>query len=535
MNNQLTGYVGAALGQLQGNYTKYLLQILKDKTKSTAIASAVALVLSYIVFKRIERPPRDLQHLPYVSYFSLLNSVLRGETPASLSKRLILPVISNPDYKGLYVRLSGLGWAVHITSPEGNKKMLMRTDIFPKSDPIPGTDGTLASRFLRGPNVLLLNGPSWKAQRKLVNPAFHQSIPVNMFGILTQRLFSEIGDKKGPVNVTNLMTRWTLDVIGQAGFDFDFHATDEPDNEWVQVYSRISHGLGKPLWLFFPILDRKLSWLFPERNKAHKSLDRFLEMLDNVIAKKRKALKENKKNYSMKDNEKDLLTLMLEGSQNGSGLSDKELQSNLCIFFFAGHDTTANALAFTIYFFAKYPEIQQRARDEALKILGDSPQDVIPSVEETKEMEYINMVIKESLRIKGPVTAIPVRRATEDTDIEGVFIPKGTLLTSDIYNLHHNPKLWKNPETFDPERFRKGGEYDMLESNGMNWMPFGGGSRLCIGMNFSLAEQRVMLSMLLRKYTWQLPEDSIHKEELQTNNVGIMSAKNIGILFERRY
>ncbi|OAD75062.1 CYP509 protein, partial [Phycomyces blakesleeanus NRRL 1555(-)] len=410
-------------------------------------------------------------------------------------------------------RINGLGWTVHVASPEANKKMLMRTDIFPKSDPLPGTDGTLASRFLRGPNVLLLNGASWKTQRKLMNPAFHQSIPVNMFGGLVQRLFSVMENETGPINVTNLMMRWTLDVIGQAGFDFDFHATDEPENEWVQVYNSISKGMGKPLWFFFPVLDRKFLWLFPERRKSHKSLDRFLEMLDGVIVKKRKALKENKRNPSMKDNEKDLLTLMLEGSQTGgAALTDRELQSNLCIFFFAGHDTTANALSFIIYFFAKYPKIQQRAREEAHKILGDAPQDVIPTVEETKDMTYINMVIKETLRIKGPVTAIPARRAAEDTELEGVFIPKGTLLTSDIYNMHHNPKIWNDPETFDPERFKAGGEADMLASSGMPWMPFGGGSRLCIGMNFSLAEQRVMISMLLRKYTWRLPEDSIHKD-----------------------
>lgn len=71
------------------------------------------------------------------------------------------------------------------------------------------------------------------------------------------------------------------------------------------------------------------------------------------------------------------------------------IQSNLCLFFIAGHDTTANTISFAIYYLAKYPEIQQRAREEARSILGDSPKNIIPTVEDTKKMDYINQIIKE--------------------------------------------------------------------------------------------------------------------------------------------
>jgi cytochrome P450 len=88
------------------------------------------------------------------------------------------------------------------------------------------------------------------------------------------------------------------------------------------------------------------------------------------------------------------------------------------------------------------------------------------------------------------------REALEDFDLAGTFIPKGTKVSIDIAAIHMNPKIWENPENFVPERFEEGGEYEA--HNGLTWMPFSDGHRRCIGVNFSLTEQRVALSMLCK-------------------------------------
>lgn len=116
------------------------------------------------------------------------------------------------------------------------------------------------------------------------------------------------------------------------------------------------------------------------------------------------------------------------------------------------------------------------------------------------------------------------RETTQDTELEGQFIPKGTKTTVDIYELQHNPTVWQDPETFRPERFEPGGEAEQLAGSGMSWIPFSNGQRQCIGiwqkkdwlsmmallmdffariigMNFSLAEQRVFLPMLCKYQT----------------------------------
>lgn len=90
-------------------------------------------------------------------------------------------------------------------------------DLFPKHDLV-SVDSTLAGKFLIGPNLLFLNGHEWKSQRKMANPAFHRSTPVKLFGGLTQDMFKVMESLGETINVSDLMERWTLDVIGKAGF-----------------------------------------------------------------------------------------------------------------------------------------------------------------------------------------------------------------------------------------------------------------------------------------------------------------------------
>ncbi|KAG0188021.1 cytochrome P450-dit2 [Apophysomyces sp. BC1034] len=370
---------------------------------------------------------------------------------------------------------------------------------------------------------MFLNGPEWKKQRKIANPAFHRSMPIHLFGTLTQKMFKTMDQMDSTIEITKLMKRWSLDALGKAGFGFDFKFIEDINNEWQR------HTFPQQCAVqLLPKAGPKAAMLFPKRQKAHKDLSRFLNMLDSIIVSKRQDLNNNVSNESLQENEKDLLTLMIEGEQVGDGaLTDEELKSNLCAFFVAGHDTTAYALAFAIYYLAVNQvkkkkglsklnycnqDLQEKARKEAIHILGNEPVDVLPTVEQTKQMEYINMVIKEhmrpniqrgvilwqTLRINDPASTTFPRKVCKDTEVAGILIPEGTLMLVDIYNLHRSPQVWTNPEKFDPQRFAPGGEAEKMAGGNMAWIPFASGGRQCIGMNFSLAEQRVMLSMLCK-------------------------------------
>jgi cytochrome P450 len=168
------------------------------------------------------------------------------------------------------------------------------------------------------------------------------------------------------------------------------------------------------------------------------------------------------------------------------------------LFTLAGHDTTANALSFAIHALARDPDLQQKAREEAISVLGDAPKDVYPTSEDIKQFHFINRVIKETLRFSGPATTGTPRRTTQDTEVAGYYVPKGTPVVVNIYDLHHNPTLWNDPEKFDPSRFVDGGESDQKAGGGIAYAPFYNGQRMCIGMQFSLDEQRVMLSCLCK-------------------------------------
>ncbi|KAI7899442.1 cytochrome P450 [Cokeromyces recurvatus] len=518
-----------------------LLKTCIDFFARNKFFSTTAFILSiiYVINERILKPPKRLRHIPYQGYFELFKSIKNKESYWDRSYRLTLPYINSPKNNNVYLRPGRTGWEVHIANPADAKFILLKHDLFPKANMMAGAGKrTLTGKFMDSANILFSNGHIWKSQRMIANPAFRRSMPVKLFGKLTVDLFKVVDDMPETVEVTDLMERWTLDAIGKAGFGFDFNAIREKDNPWVNSYNMINKGIQDPLYLLFPLLDSTLLGLFPKRKRIHLEMDKFLKMIDHVILNKREDMKNNQPNEDLEENERDLLSLMIEGENRGEGiLTNGELKSNLCLFFLAGHETTTNALSFIIYYLAKYPHIQQKARDEAIRILGDEPFDILPTADQLKQIVYINQVIKETLRLNGPTIGVLPRIVSEDIVLpSGVPVPKGVGITVDIFNIHHCEKYWTNPDQFDPERFNENYGKDVRKSGeGLTYLPFGNGARQCLGMNFSLVEQRVMLLMLLRKYVWNLPDDSIHKDKIITAGMFIIAPQNLKITFQRRY
>ncbi|KAG2221566.1 hypothetical protein INT45_002580 [Circinella minor] len=475
------------------------------------IRLATAVISLYFIYNKITKPPASLRHLPQAGFFTVLSAIKNLKPIDQIAHEISFPAVANSNH-GLYVRFDNAGWAVHVMDPVAVKDILMSNDLFPKSiTSLQTRRGTLAGRLITGPNILFLSGDHWKKQRKIINPSFHRVLPPKIFGRLSQKMLDTIEtemqikkDDGKSIDICDITQRWALDVLGEFAFGFKFHALENngDDNEWVTRYNTIVKAAGNPLYFIFPSIERQFKSWIPGRRKAHEELAKFFGMI-HAMADERRQVILNSANtivddkQKKHDGEKDVLTLMIEAEHKGQDrLTDEEFESNLSIFFLAGHDTTASAVAFAIYHLAVHPDTQRKAREEVIRIFGDDHSDILPTLEQTRELSYINM----NLRINPPAIHMIPRRATQDTELAGVLIPKDTRLSIDVYDLHHNPKVWKNPDLFDPERFAPGGEVDQLSGSGLPWTPFSNGLRSCIGMNFSLMGQRVLLSMLRKPF-----------------------------------
>jgi cytochrome P450 len=329
------------------------------------------------------------------------------------------------------------------------------------------------------------------------------------------------------IEVTDWLTRLTLDVLGRTVFDVPFNTLESKEARVVELYRYLMEGFFNVKYMMAPFLDKRWN---PYRRPYFEACDEINAFFLDIIAKKKAQVKERLEKeargevveQSKKD--KDLLTLMYESfydSEETEMFSDEEMRANLAVFFLAGHDTTSIALVSQIYYLALHPDVQQKAREEVLELL---PTD--ESITPKTKLAYLEAVINECLRLHPPTSMMPFRLTEHESELEGadgheMTIPENTVMTLDIKSVHRNPQVWQDPDEFRVERWLN---TDDKTDKRLGYCPFGGGPRICIGMNFSLLEQRVVLSMLLRRYTWTLPKDTIHTDGIIRNH-GILILK----------
>ncbi|KAI8147903.1 cytochrome P450 [Fennellomyces sp. T-0311] len=502
--------------------------------EQSAVLLGMILIAAYLVYEKILLPPPSLRHIPHLNFFTLLKALVMRKSIDQLTKEVNRSDAVQSSNSGLYLRRDNLGWTVRITRPEDIKFYMTHKELFPKSAKATiNRRGTLAGRALFASNILYSSGDEWKRHRKIINPAFHRAMPMKVFETLSQKTIDIIETDK-PIDVHNFSHQWSLEVMGATILGYKLGTLDDKESEWVVRFERIVSVALNTFYFAFPFMERNFFKFFiPELRKAHQEMTVYADMINGIVREKREAIMMRNMNEA-DDPEKDLLTLMIEASMRGKEyfFSDDEFQANVFALFLAGDDTTSSSISFILYYLAVNQEIQQRARQEVVGVFGDG-YDIHPTLQETQNLPYLTMIIKETLRINPPITTLPDRIATEDIELGGTFIPKGTHVGLTIYELHRNPKVWKDPDTFDPERFAPGGEADQLD--GIFWVPFGSGARMCTGMKSSMTQQRVLLSMLLRKYKWHLPKDSIHKDSVLTDGYGVIRPRNLQLVFEKRY
>ncbi len=343
------------------------------------------------------------------------------------------------------------------------------------------------SKYL-GHGLLTVNGDFWLKQRRLIQPAFHKQKMNQLVNNMQQTILAELKNLPENKEVASfpIMNDIAFNVVAKSLFHIG--SIEDEMNRLRIIIHDVQDFLIKEIRLPYKAIWYKLSGQIAKHKKMALETDAII----------RELIEER-----MKSGEKhnDLLDMLLETryEDTGEGMSTQQLIDEIKILFIAGHETTANALTFTLHLLANHPEIQQKVLAEILEI--ESQTDDV--VEQLQKMSYINAVINESMRLYPPAW-ITDRVNIEDDSFLGYTIKAKTLIGVSFYELHRNPKYWNKPDEFNPERFI--GEQKKISNQ--YFYPFGAGPRMCIGLGFAIYEMGLVLSYLVKNY--QITSDKKH-------------------------
>lgn len=182
--------------------------------------------------------------------------------------------------------------------------------------------------------------------------------------------------------------------------------------------------------------------------------------------------------------------------EDGSQMNDKQLRDELITLFLAGHETTANTLAYTWYLLSQNPEVEKKLSEELEQVLNGR----LPSLEDLEHLTYTNKIVKESMRLYPPAWTIG-REPVEDIEIGGYYIPKGTFIEMSQWVMHRDSRYYADPEVFNPDRWTPDFEQQLPK---YAYYPFGGGPRMCIGNNFAMMETILLIATIAPKWRMKL-------------------------------
>ncbi|WP_125722272.1 cytochrome P450 [Flavobacterium ustbae] len=364
------------------------------------------------------------------------------------------------------------------------------------------------SKYL-GKGLLTVDGEFWLKQRRLIQPAFHKQkmnqLVENMKTTIVSELEGIIPNDK--VDLFPVMSELAFNVVAKSLFQFSI--ADEKLNRIKYIIETVQNFLIKEIRL------PHKAWWFSVTGQVKKHLQ-LAEENNEII----RGIIEDRTASKIEVN--DLLNMLLETryEDTGEGMSIEQLIDEIKILFIAGHETTANALTFTLYLLGNHPDIQQKILEEILEVESESD-DI---VEQLQKMIYINAVLNESMRLYPPAW-ITDRQNVED-DILGDFnIKKDTLIGVSFYELHRNPKYWENPDDFNPNRFLG----EQKKHSMQYFYPFGAGPRMCIGAGFAIYEMCLAISHIVKKYKIVSVGDTVNFNPLIT-----LKPVGIEVVFSKR-
>jgi cytochrome P450 len=400
----------------------------------------------------------------------LLGTLLEAwENPLEMMERGVREHGEVVGFRFAYLRY------VVVADPEGIKHVLVTNHRnYTKSRNYQGL------KVVLGEGLLTAEGEKWRKHRKLAQPAFHRERLegfAKTMGACTSELLArwEGGTK---LDAHEQMMRLTFRVVGKTLLSTDLEGDAKA----------IGDALGVALhWAndYVESVVRIPPWVPTPKNVR---FNRAKGVIDDLVLR---ILADRRTSGVRHD---DLLAMLMEtkDEDTGEGMNDAQLRDELVTLVLAGHETTANTLSFALMLLAQHPEIQETLAEEVRAVLGDRT----PTLADLQRLPYVTQVIEEALRLYPPAWCFE-REALEDDVVCGYRIPKGTIVGIPAFVTHRLPRLWKDPETFDPSRFVKGAP----ERHKYAYVPFGGGPRVCIGNAFAMMEMQIVLAAIAQRFT----------------------------------
>lgn len=324
--------------------------------------------------------------------------------------------------------------------------------------------------------LLFQNGDIHRENRRLMMPAFHKNVIQTyrdeMVEIIDTYLSTlRVGEE---LDINRDMHHLTMQIASRTLFGVDVRDQDDSIGELIAHAFKVGMN---PLVFLLPVNRPG----FPRYQ--HIQNGRLLaERIHEIIERKR----------AEPEGKQDALSILLRATdEDGGRMSDDELVGQVHLLFVAGHETSANALTFTLLLLSQHPHIMATLVDELQAVLGLNGD--APTIEQLGRLPLLDAVIKESMRLFPPA-AMMNRMATAPFSLNGYEFGQYTAVTISPYITHRMPELYAHPRRFDPSR------WENIQPGPYEYFPFGAGSRMCIGAQFALMEIKLVLAMLLSRY-----------------------------------
>jgi cytochrome P450 len=359
-------------------------------------------------------------------------------------------------------------------------------------------------RLLLGDGLLTSEGEFHRRQRRLAQPAFHRDRIAGYARTMVDHALRRSdqwettredvsGGAPSParrgIDVAAEMTALTLGIAGETLFGTDVGGRARAVSDAMNDAMRVA-----PL-VFFPAARWALRLPIPGVRRFTHARARLDEVVYGIIAERR---------ASADGDRGDLLSMLLVATDpeeaGGAPMSDAQLRDEVMTLFLAGHETTANALAWTWYLLAQHPDAEARLHAELATVLGASPR--APTVDDVASLPYTRAVVAESMRLFPPAYAIG-RICTERCTLGGVEVQPGWGVVTSPWLAHHDARWWPEPERFRPERWAE----PAPDRPKFAYFPFGGGTRICIGEPFAWTEAILVLATLASRWRMRLLPD----------------------------
>ncbi|HYF66942.1 MAG TPA: cytochrome P450 [Ohtaekwangia sp.] len=329
-------------------------------------------------------------------------------------------------------------------------------------------------RFL-GKGLLTSNGDYWLKQRRLIQPGFHADKIQALYGIIKKTIDEFLVDFPvgKEIDVFPLMNKLAFQLVINTLFDVE--VAEEKRNELSRFINEAQAFVVKD------VRQPYKRWWFRLSGEMKKNLDQ-ASRARNII---REIIRERQR-HQEKFN--DLLDMLLDAryEDTGTPMEEEQIIDEIMVLTIAGHDTTANALAWALFLLAKHPNQLEKLKEATIDI----------DLQQTVSSDPLNCVIQETMRLYPPAWIVDRVSLAADR-FSGFSFPANTIVILFYYGMHRDKKYWEDPDSFLPERFSKS---DASKGRHKAYYPFGAGPRLCIGNNFAMAEMTIFLQTFIHQF-----------------------------------